>query len=195
MLYNINAYPLLMYMLPGETLQGHLFQAELFIKTFGQIPYIKAEYEIRPDVFIANSAAFIPFPGAPCWKNIEKEGVLLTKKWECFSTELITFIPKSLFEDIPKKNADSIDSATIRRLNYFCKRAIKMDISFKMDDLLEVLWRSIDGKSSIFSIAKTISKIDEKISWETSLAFTTLAILTLLLNDNLIIPTNSKYII
>lgn len=189
---DINAYPLLMYMMPGETLNGHLFQAELFVKTFGQLPYVRKEYNVSQDVFIANGATYTPFPGTVFWKNIEKQGILLTRRWEHFNTEKVVFVPKSLLEEIPERNSNDIDPKIVGKVKTFCKRAMEVDISSELDETVEILWKSMDGKKNLFSIAKTIARMKKSIPLEVSLAFTTITALTFLLNDDLIVPARSK---
>jgi hypothetical protein len=85
--YEINAHPLLMYMVPEETLSGHIFQAELFKKVFGSLDYINSEWKIDNYLFLNYAAAYTPLPGTRFLNEVNDYGILLTDDWNHFNTE------------------------------------------------------------------------------------------------------------
>jgi len=194
--YEINAHPLLMYMVPEETLSGHIFQAELFKKLFGSLDYINSEWKIDNYLFLNYAAAYTPLPGTRFLKEVNDYGILLTDDWNHFNTEKIVFIPHSLLNDIPVKASDTLDvGGCMVQLKNVANRILLKNAEDLVPNFVENLWKAIDGKRSIKAITGILcNQFESVMKREDCLAFTVSEILALTLNKSLI-PFRKEFIV
>lgn len=70
-----------------------------------------AEFVDRTRLDLVRYSAFTPFPGTPVFRELEKEGRLLTRDWALYNTERVVFRPKNMS---PERLAEGLRAAWSR---------------------------------------------------------------------------------
>lgn len=187
--YEIDVYPLIMYLAPGETLKSHIEQSKNFFFLFNWSKYIKDTYYFREDIFLFNGGAFTPFPGTPSFQKIENYGILLTCDWQKYNTENVVFIPYSLLLDVPRKNAKFVSPETRERIKNLYERALQFNLVKNIDDKIDKLWTGIDGNRNIKELAEYLYiSCNQEDDINSLMAFVSTSVLILLLNEEHVLP-------
>lgn len=188
--HEIDVYPLLMYLAPGESLKTHLMQSKKFLSLFNWSSYIKNTYSFREDIFLFNGGAFTPFPGTYAYQNIENYGILLTHDWYKYNTENVVFIPYSILTDIPRKNAKNLDLEARNKIKSFHEKALQFNLVHDIDDKIDELWKYIDGEKNIMELAEQLYlSCNQEDDMNSLIAFVSVSTLILLCSEEFIVPT------
>lgn len=181
--FNLNIYPLLMYMVPNETLSGYLHQSMLFLKYFSDNKFIKGEWKLDELTFIKYAAAYTPYPGTDIWNNVNQYGIKLTDDLQYYNTERIVFIPYSLLDEIPNVGELSNLKEDIKQLciELLHRNLIYADFEYK-EVMIDEIVGSVDGNKNIREISEVIlEKFPGEFDENQAIAITVLSILVLLL--------------
>lgn len=187
--YEIDVYPLIMYLAPGETLKGHVAQSKEFLSLFSWSKYIKDTYNFKEDIFLFNGGAFTPFPGTHAFQHIEDYGILLTYDWQKYNTENVVFIPFSLLADVPCKNAKYVSPGVRERIKKMHEKALQFNLVNNIDNAIDKLWNGIDGKKNIKELAEYLYlSCNQDDDMNSLMAFVSTSVLILLLNEEHVLP-------
>lgn len=162
---NLDVRPLLMYLVPGETLSGYNEASKRFINTIGQINYVKDNWIVDNFSISRYSSCYTRLPGTTFYDEADKLGIIIEDDIYKGDTDQITFAPFSLVNDVPmKKNVQltNIDQIVNEAIN--CP-SFANNMSF--ESYIYKIWQLIDNKKSILDIANTIFAEEENYDKKT----------------------------
>lgn len=154
--HKLALHPLLMYMIPNETLTAHSSQSKFFLSTLSNIPYVQDEWKVDEFVFLNYAAAYTPLPGTDFLDNVNNYGVFFSKSWDELNTEKITFIPYSLLNDIPVKSMIIIDDKVMQRGIVQIEQTLQISIRGEQEHLIAYLLEQVDGVNNVRQISQKI---------------------------------------
>lgn len=162
---NIDVRPLLMYLVPGETLSGYNDASKRFINTIGQINYVKENWIVDNFSISRYSSCYTRLPGTTFYNDADKLGLIIEDDIYKGDTDQITFAPFSLVNDVPRKinmqltNIDQLVNEAI------CCPSFANNMNFA--SYLYKIWQLIDNKKSILDIANAIWAEEENYDKKT----------------------------
>ena len=153
--HDLDVRPLLMYLIPFETISGYNEASRRFKETLGRLHYLQRNWIVDEFSISRYSSCFTSLPGTKFCSEAEKLGLLIEDKTECFDTDKISFVPYSLLLDIPQKVTEQLHSrkemqAEIESCCFIASRSTK-------ESIIDNVWSRIDGKSSVLDILIKIS--------------------------------------
>ncbi|MDR3185979.1 MAG: B12-binding domain-containing radical SAM protein [Christensenellaceae bacterium] len=177
--FNIDARPLIMYLVPGETYTGYRNQANLFQETLGTTSYLKKNWNVNPFVFTTYASAYTPLPGTAFHCTVNSLGIQLKQSLKDCSTGVISFLPNSLLEDCPQKSGKLL-SKNIHELIKQAKQHSFFPLNICLEEYLNVVWEKIDAIRTTKEIANELySMYSTKITYHQTLTATTLILIIL----------------
>jgi radical SAM superfamily enzyme YgiQ (UPF0313 family) len=151
----IDIYPLLMFLVPCESLSGHIKQSDLFIHLFSSLNYISSEWKIDQLSFMKYAAAYTPYPGTRFWDERHERGLVLTDDFQYYNTENIVFIPNELLTEIANKVSSSINDEICSEVMAIIQNRLVLDKSLSPKIIYDV-WNKTNGNDTISEIAKQL---------------------------------------
>lgn len=153
--HSLDVRPLLMYMVPYETLNGYGIASEYFLRTLGQLSYLGRNWIIDDFSISRYSSCFTLLPGTRFSQEAETLGIFLEEDRDHFDTDNLSFVPDTLLNDIPIKAEAELSnrSAVQREIDNCCFLTVPVII----DNIIDWVWEEIDGHSSMLEILERIS--------------------------------------
>ncbi len=137
-----------MAMNPGETINGYHFQKKALDRMQEGLPWFQFFHPLPFPLYIGQFAT--PYPGTGFAAQVGKEGVLLRDHPEDGFHHQINFVPRTLLDDVPRRNSASLPASVRRVVLYAFWRG---------------LWIPFDRENSMPTLQAKLREVNRFVLW------------------------------
>lgn len=178
--HNLDIYPLLMIMCPGETIASHVKQDRIIRRIVDSTGYLRKEYGSEAGVFLRNAAFYTPYPGTSAWATRNTAGRIVDRNWTNWNVERLCFVPNTLLLDKPIVSL-ARESGNVHELCRLADRVLNHDNEYDHSDLIgdviDYFHHRADGSVTVLNISRELRKQNMFPSLSRSIAVTVMVAL------------------
>jgi radical SAM superfamily enzyme YgiQ (UPF0313 family) len=175
---DINIFPLLLMMAPGETLAGHLRQERLMREIVGRSVYLLESLGGNVGVFLRHGAFYTPYPGTRAWFNKEKQGIVIDNNWSNWTTAKMCFVPNTLLYERPVNVKKDLQINCTDIVVEHMERFLSDDNALSIAEAIGHIGELATGKKTILDISESVYDKYGCMARREAVAFTIMAVLT-----------------
>jgi radical SAM superfamily enzyme YgiQ (UPF0313 family) len=182
--------PLFTYMAfnPGETISGYYEQARFIDRLISDLPWYEHFHMFPFPVYVGQFCT--AHPGTKLYEEAMSLGEVIARGWDDYHHHRINFVPRSLLDDVPMKNAGELGPLHYRLCNFVlqvalwnifnesCPIAERRAAATRYRDFLGSFWQYCNGKRTMQDVCEAAGRACA-LTREESLTFGALTCLIL----------------
>ena len=147
---------------PGETISGYYEQARFIDGLISDLPWYDYFHMFPFPLYVGQFCT--PHPGTKLHEDAREAGEVLADSWDDYYHHQINFVPRSLLQDVPVKNARELGGLHYELCNFVIQVAFWSDfnVSKSLDSkrktlaryrgFLTLFWRYCNGRNTMEGI-------------------------------------------